>query len=346
MKTPMKAALLASITALILPLAACGGSSETTATSSSTNSSVAASSTAAMEKSANFPLTTYNCGGNITFDAPPQRVTLMNAASVTTLAELGVLDRVTTKAGAFPAEYFSADINKQLDAIPTLSDKLDPSGHLQISKEEVVATKPDLVIGFGTGVNRETMGDIAGIQIVHEPAFCKDLKGDATWDNVWEQILFYGKVFDKNKEAEAYVERLKKDVEKISEAGIGKGKTVAVLYPETGGGVFYAYGTGSMSNPVVTAAGLKNVYGDETTRVFETSAEELISRNPDIIIALHSKPEPEAAKKAILQIPGIERVTAVKNDAVVPMLLNYAEPPTPLSIQGVQKLDAYLRKNS
>jgi len=115
-----------------------------------------------------------------------------------------------------------------------------------------------------------------------------------------------------------------------------------VLYPTIGGGVTYAYGTGSMANPVVEAAGARNIYHDQAQRVFEVSAEDIVNRNPDVILALYSDGDEQQIIDAVAQLPGMDRTTAGRRGHILPMLLNFAEPPTPLAVDGLEKLDTYL----
>lgn len=285
--------------------------------------------------------TVTNCGREVAFGAEPQRVTLLKPAAVTTLAGLGVLDRVTARAGQYPDDYFDAATRSTLAAIPSLSDKLDTSGHLQISKEEVVASRPDLVLGFTDTVNRQTMAD-THIATLEEPAFCGALSGPASWEDVYAEIRLYGTVFHREQRAEEMIAQARARITELEGHAAGAGRSVAVIYPTIGGGVTYAYGTASMSHPLVTSAGLHNVYADNTQRVFEVTAEDLISRNPDVIIALYSSGDAQQVTQAVASMKGMDRVSAVAQHRIIPLLLNFAEPPTPLAVTGLERLDAAL----
>ena len=283
-----------------------------------------------------------NCGDTVTFAGVPQRVTLLDNPAVSTLAALGVLDRVTAKAGLYPTEYYNEDVALQLDEIPTLTDQVDATGHLQIAREAVVATTPDLVIGSSDTVNRQTLKP-NGIPLLDEPAFCGSLDGEVTFDDVWNQVELYGTVFGKEDAATEYITVLEDRVEAVVKAVPDEeDRTVAVLFPTPGSPVTYAYGTGSMSHPLVTAAGLENVFAGENERVFEVTAEELINRDPDIIIALHTDNNADAILAAVRELPGAQALTAVRNNTIHPMLLSYAEPPSPLTIDGLEKLATHL----
>ncbi len=280
--------------------------------------------------------TVENCGKTFTLSEAPHRVVLQSSSPVPALSALGVLDKVVAKAGFFPEEYFSAEVNKQLGQIPTLSERLNSSGHLQISKEAVMAERPDAVIGETDTVNPQTMGDIP---VFMEPVFCGAVK-DASWNTVYEEVDLFATIFDVQDRADAVKKDLSEQVERLDQQA-GQGKTVAVLYPGTAGSTLYAYGRDSMSNPVVESVGLTNVFGDENQRVFEISAEQLVAKNPDVILILHSnEPDVEGTVRAL---PGADTITAIKNNTIISMPLLFGEPATPLAVKGAQKLEAFLK---
>lgn len=336
MKLNALAAVIAAL-AIAGPLTAC---------TSSPGSGSATDQTTAAAGTTTGATSVTNCGAEVTFDEAPQRVTLLKPASVPSLAELELLDKVTAKAGRYPAEYYDSATNAALDQIPSITDKLDAGGHLQISKEEVVATSPDLVTGFTDTVNRETMAGTAGIKMIENPALCGALKGEATWEDVFNDVRLFGAIFDKADKAEEVIGELKDRIAALEkDAADAQPTTVTVLYPTVGDGVTYAYGTGSGSHPVVKSAGLDNVYGDQKDRVFEVTAEDLVAKNPDVILALYSEGEAGPVVDTIKKMTDMDRVTAVRHDAILPLLLNFVEPPTPLAVDGLEKLDQFLKEH-
>ncbi|GAA4377539.1 ABC transporter substrate-binding protein [Nocardioides caricicola] len=284
------------------------------------------------------PVTIENCGAEVTFDAAPQRVVLLKSSSVPFLHELGVLDRVTARAGQYPPDYYDDETLAELEAIPLLTDELDSSGHLQISKEVVISQEPDLVLGEVDNLSRATL-DSVGIPLIEEPALCEQGVDDPGFDDVWAQLELYGEVFGREAEARAAIAELKGDLAEVeAQAGAPSGRTAAVLYPTVGGGVTYAYGTKSMAAPQLRAAGFVNAFGDVDERVFEVTLEELLGRDPDVLILLHSEGDPAAVEDAITELPGAEDLTAVRNGDVMAQLFNFTEPPTPLSVEGLERI--------
>ena len=284
-----------------------------------------------------FPVTIENCGAEVTFDAPPERVVMLKSSAVPYLHALGVMDQVVARAGEYPADYYDAETQAELDDIPLLTDEMDTSGHLQISKEIVIAEEPDLVLGEVDNLSRDTL-DAVDIDLLEEPAMCPEGVDDPGFDDIYSQLEAYGKVFNREDEAAKAVADLRKRVTELEKQKVGEGRTAAVLYPTVGGGVTYAYGTRSMAHPQLEAAGFEDVFADVDERVFEVSTEDLLERDPDVIILLHNSGDPKQVEESITQLAGAEDLTAVKNGDVMAQLFNFTEPPSALSVDGLERI--------
>jgi iron complex transport system substrate-binding protein len=288
--------------------------------------------------SGSYPVTIENCGAKVTFDRAPERVVLLKSSSVPFLHELGVMDRVTARAGQYPDEYYDDETIAELDHIPLLTDELDSSGHLQISKEVVISEEPDLVLGEVDNLSRATLQAV-DIPLIEEPALCETGIEDPGFDNVAAQLEVYGKVFGREAQATEAIAELEEDLAEVeSEVGEASGRTAAVLYPTVGGGTTYAYGTKSMAQPQLEAAGFENVFGDVDERVFEVTLEELLGRDPDVLVLLYSEGDPAEVEDAISNLPGADQLTAVRKGDVMAQLFNFTEPPTPLSVDGLERI--------
>jgi iron complex transport system substrate-binding protein len=275
----------------------------------------------------NFPLTVENCGEEVTFSEPPDRVVLVNSAPVPALQGLGVMDRVVARAGAFPDEYYDEQTRAALAGIPSLGDELDASGHLQINQEIIISQMPDLLLGLPDGITRPGLAAV-GIPVIVEPAFCPEGIAEPGFDDIYAQIEFYGQVFDRQDAAATAVADLRERVDGIQAAVEGSSeRTAATLFPTVGGGTVYAYGTKSMAHPQMETAGFVNVFGHVDDRVFEVTLEELLERDPDVLILLHVDGEPGPVKDAVVSLPGADQLTAVRNDDILVQLFNFTEPP-------------------
>ncbi|MGQ0680009.1 MAG: ABC transporter substrate-binding protein, partial [Actinomycetota bacterium] len=152
-------------------------------------------------------------------------------------------------------------------------------------------------------------------------------------------VEYLGRVFDREAAADQVVGRLKERVESTRASLEGAPqRTAAVLFPTVSGGSGFAYGIKSMAHPQLEAAGFTNVFGDVNDRVFEVTTEELINRNPEVLILLYVGGDPDAVKNAITSLPGADRMKAVQDDAILVQLFNFSEPPTPLVLDGLERI--------
>ena len=288
-----------------------------------------------------FPLELPNCEATLTFDAPPERIVLLESAPVTTLDGIGVLDRVVSRAGAFPPGYYDEDLAARIEAIPTLSDEIDASGHLQISQEMVIAQEPDIVFGLPDGVTREAMAD-AGAQVVVQNVYCASDHERSSFETLHEQIETYGRIFDHGEQAEQLSTTLQERIDAVSESAKDLA-TAAVLYPSVGGGPLYTYGAASMVTAQLDALGIENVFADTEERVFEISAEPLLAADPDVLIVLHQTDGDgsDVAEEMVSQ-DQLASLRAVQDQALLPLLFNFAEPASPLVVDGLERIHEWL----
>jgi iron complex transport system substrate-binding protein len=284
-----------------------------------------------------YPLTVSNCGEEVRFTGPPQRVVLLETAPLSILDGIGVLDRIVARAGVFSNEYYDPQLQRRLDGIEMLSDDIDAAGHLMISAEVVLAQTPDLALGLPEGLAREGLRE-GGANTLIDPVFCPTGVGDASFEALYEHVLSYGRIFDRTQEAMRLVDALQRRVEAVMDAAVdARPRTAAVLYPTIGGGPVYAYGRASMAQPQLEAAGFTNVFDDSPERVFEVSVEELIERNPDVLILLHQGAD-TGVLDAVRSLPGSDALRALENDDVLVQLFNFTEPPSPLSVTGLERI--------
>ncbi len=318
-----------------------------------------------------------NCGEELHFDAPPERVLLLETAPLTILDQLGLTDRVVARAGDFNPGYYSSDLNEKVSGIESLTDDLDASGHLAISQEEVVAHDPDLVLGQPDGVTREGL-NAAGSQLLVQEVYCatedpqahSGSRADneranegpeaaaASFDTLYREIETYGEIFQHQDEAADLTGQLRERVADVEEDAPGQGRSAAVLYP-TSGGADYAYGRTSMAHPQLQSAGFENVFGDVEDRVFEVQAEELVARDPDVLILLYqgsadggtgendpAGQAPDSVTELISDMPGAESMTAVQDEEIYAHLFNFTEPASPLTVDGLELIAEYAEEGS
>lgn len=286
-----------------------------------------------------FPLRFTNCDRELTLDAPPERVLLMEAAAPSLLFAAGAMDRVVARIEDFPVEYYTPEENEVLAAVPALQAEATSTGGVEVSLETIIEYEPDLVIGYDTEtITADALADV-GIQLYVMPPFC-DNPPKPSFDSIVDEVRFYGTLFGTSDVADAAADELAATVASAADAPVAAGKTAAALYVSADGSAIYAYSALGMVHPQMEALGMTNVFAELSERVAEVSIEEVIDRNPDMLVLLYDDTglAPDEIAALVTELRGASGITAVANGAVYPMLFNYAEPPTPLVVKGLSVL--------
>lgn len=290
-----------------------------------------------------YPVELSNCAATVRLERAPERIVLLEPAPAAILAGLGVLDRVVARAGAFPRSCFDEATSAQITTIPTLSEDLDATGHLQISQEVVIAQQPDLVIGLPDGLTREALRE-AGAEVLVPTSFCGAPAERASFTAVHQELTAYGRVLDRAEAASALGAALQERIDTVTtSAAQRRTATAAVLYPSVGGGPLYTYGATSMATAQLDALGIENVFAATPDRVFEIGAEPLLAADPDLLIVLHQHDgEGEEVAAGMIDADQLASLRAVQERAVLPLLFDTVEPASPLVVDGLERIHGWL----
>lgn len=327
--------LLVPIAAMALALTACGTSA---AERASQSASASATTSPGAVQQGGFPTEVDSCGEKLRFDAAPKKVLILNGTGLPNLDALGVVDKLSLRAGDKNFGTGQEELQARYNAIQAVASSEIETGGVKVSTEVVLENKVDLVIGYEEGVDREALKK-AGVQLYSPAAFCPNYSvKHATWDLIDTEVNNLASIFGVQDKAASVIEKRKADVDALDAKGKAAGATGIALYITPGQSNFYAYGTSSMVQPIFEANGLKNSYEDNTTRVFDGSMEDILKRNPDWIVLLSLEATKEQTLEAFKGFNGADRLKAVTNNQVVVLPFSLTDPPTTLSVKGATQL--------
>lgn len=272
---------------LSLAVAACG------AGSSAADSTDSASETA----EATFPVIIENCGRSVTFETRAERVVTMNQHVTEILLALGVADRIAGTG------YMDSDIRSDLaeayDTVEVLADEYP-------SREQVLAVDPDLVVGgFASAFDDTAAGDrdkleSFGIDTYLTEIYCPDRQRPASLDLVEADIVALGAALGVPDRAEALVADLRSTVDDVREATVGAERVEAFVYDSGDERAFTAAGF-EMTTQLIDAAGGRNIFDDVDAAFTEVSWEDVVDRDPDVVVILDYGDTTVAEKEALLR---------------------------------------------
>lgn len=306
----------------LLALAACAGPDATADSQASS--------------AAGFPMTIENCGRELTFDTAPERVVTIGAEAPTLVAAAGAADRIVAMGGSIDPEFFG-DYRDELAEVPQLGVSAD-----ELSTEVLIAQQPDLVIS----INSDNFDGLqsAGIQGLVIGGRCRGADDENTstgsFEEVYADIELYGQLFGTSDVATQAVADLAERVTAVEEqfASTAARPAATVIYGSSGEQLG-SYGGASVAHSQMTALGLSNVFEKLPERFFEPSVEEIIDRDPDVLVLLFEVPEGTDAMSLakLTSSPEFAAITAIRNGDIITLPFALAGS-SPGAVAGLEQL--------
>ena len=191
------------------------------------------------------------------------------------------------------------------------------------TREAVTTSGADFIYG----IDWEFGGDGLDVKELASYGITTYMNSASTLEEIYQEILDIGKIFQIESVAEAYVADQKARIAAVQDK-ISDQKVVNVLVYDSGGdGVFTAGGT-NFETLLVEHAGGKNIFDDITEKQWTTvSYEEVLARKPDIIVIHdYDSPSLEQKIKDIKNDPALSQLDCVKDENFVPITLESVLP--------------------
>ncbi|OGF46996.1 MAG: hypothetical protein A2452_01335 [Candidatus Firestonebacteria bacterium RIFOXYC2_FULL_39_67] len=244
--------------------------------------------------SSGFPVTlTDDAGRSALISKEPKRIISLAPSNTEILFMLGLGDKV---AGVSNICDYPAEAKKK----EKVGDFFSPS------LEKILMLKPDLVLAGG-GVQKELAIKLSTMGIPVLTLYPKDL------NQVLMDAVLVGKAAGKEKEALTLVNSLKERIKAVKEKA--KNRKKPKVYFEIWNQPVTSAGKGSFIDELISLAGGENIFSDIDKTFPEVSVEEIIKRNPGIIITAYMEKKGKM-KKEITARAGWGSIKAVKEDKV------------------------------
>lgn len=241
----------------------------------------AAAPVPASTPTAEGPLTLSNCGVDVSFDAPPQRVVTIKSTSTELLLALGLGDRIVGTAfpdGPVPEEWADA-----AEGIPVLADRMP-------SEEIVLETEPDLVYaGWESAFSPEAAGsrdELASLGVASyvQPAACQSAERPAKldFDEIFREITEVADIFDVD--ASELLTEQRDELDAISPAA----GDLTALWWSSGTDTPYVGGGIGAPQLLMETAGLVNIAAGLDAAWSSYGWEAVLDADPDVLILIDS----------------------------------------------------------
>lgn len=274
---------------------------------------------------ASFPVTvTDDIGRTVTIERSSQRIVCITPSTTEIAYALGLGDRIV-----------GVDVYSDYPPEAVLKQKI--SNIYTPNPEEVASLNPDLVLMysfFGKGDPYVDAIANLGINVIAlKPTNLSSIIND---------ILLVGKAAGKIEEAETLALQLNETVSyivaKVQSVTAKPNVYVEYWYPPP-----WTFGPNTWGDEIIRLAGGVNAFGDAPTDYVETTDEEVIAKNPDIIISLYGAQHLHfATLEEMKQRNGWTSINAVQNGKVYLLDENLIVRPGPRIVLGLEAVAKFL----
>ena len=220
----------------------------------------------------------------------PQRIVSLGPSTTEIVASLGLVARMVARSrwDQWP---------NAVRVVPEIGDAIRPN------LERIVAARPDVVVLYAGADNASAVQALrrAGIPVL-------SLRID-TIEDFLHAVDTLGAVLGQRDKADSIQGALRSRLRAVS-ARRNKGEAVRVFMPVWDAPLM-TVGAGSFLNELVAIAGGQNIYHDRAAPSFSISLEDVIRRDPDVILA-----GPKKARE-IMRDPRWRALRAVRNGRVL-----------------------------
>ena len=248
------------------------------------------------------------------YTEPPSRAITLNQHVTEVMLALELQDHMVGTA------YIDDEILPQYQAayqsVPVLAEEYP-------SREVILAQDPDFIYGgfrsaFGDDAagSQEELNEL-GIGTYLTGAICNTDSPD-TIDDVYADILNIGRIFGVSDRAEALVKALEEEVADSAPQAVGSGDTLRVFLFDSGDDAPYTAVCCSMFTNMIETAGGDNIFDDVDGRWKSVNWEEVIDRDPELIVLTEADWSTSQEKiDLLLGNPALADITAVKEQRFV-----------------------------
>ena len=257
-------------------------------------------------------------GKTVNMDSPASSVVVLTAADCEIICALGCGDRLIGR-----GEY--CDYPAEIASVPQVQ-----SGY-ETNLEQIIALDPDVLLMSTMDQTPEQVASLESAGIIVVQSNADDIAG------TYESIRMTGAMLGKDAEAEQLIRQMQDDFARVAAvAAEVEEKTVYFEVSPLEYGL-WAAGADTFMNEIAEMLGITNIFADVSGWA-EVSEEQVISRDPDIIISVGMSfgdvsPEDEIRTRA-----GWQNISAVKNGMILNLAHDELTRPGPRLALGAQML--------
>lgn len=195
-------------------------------------------------------------------------------------------------------------VTEYTDYPPVLKKVTSVGSYARFNLEKVAALKPDVVFATRDGNPKDQVLHLKeiGIRVI--------VVSTSSFQEIRESIRIVGEVLGRTKRAQGMIQQLLRGVERVKRS-VGKGRKPRVLL-QAGDEPLVVMGADSFLHEALETVGAVNVYGNVKKNYLKPSLEDVIGRDPDIILVLALGDDLRPFQRMVGRWNQFKRLKAVK----------------------------------
>ncbi len=255
-------------------------------------------------------------GREVTFPFPPKRIVSLAPNVTEILFSLGLDEEIVGVSihSNFPEKARS---------------KVRVGSYIRLDFEKIASVNPDLVIATGAGNTRDMVDRLGKLGLQTYVIYPKN------FTDILRSIAHVGQVVNREKEAGAIIEGMRKRCEKVME--LTEGLPRPKVFIQIGDAPLVTVAKGSFADDLVRLAGGENIAEKEKEVYPRLGMEEILKRSPEVIIISSMNPAADY-QKIFQEWTRWKTLPAVKNGRIHLIDSDLLDRPSPRIIEGLEEL--------
>ena len=211
------------------------------------------------------------------------------------------------------------------------------------TKELFYSLNPTFLTGWQSIATSKNLGTIEELNENGVEVFFTKSQKTSNLDDIYEDILYFGKRLKHEENAKNVVENMKSEIEKVKVFNSGKKKVKVFAYDSQESAPFIIGGNG-IGNTMIELAGGENIFKDSNFGFGTGNWEKVLDENPELILIVdYGDKSYESKIKFLKQESPILELQAVKENRFVRIPLSYISSGIKVS-KGIEKISEGLRE--
>ncbi|MBT2296545.1 ABC transporter substrate-binding protein [Pseudomonas fluorescens] len=267
----------------------------------------------ALAEATRYPLTIHSCNREVTFNQAPKHAVSHDINMTQMMLALGLKSRMVGYSGISGWKSVTPQMEKILDGLPELAAKYPSVETLLNANVDFFFAGWDYGMRVGGDLTPQTLQPL-GINVYELTESCAFVmkRAPATLEDTYNDLRNLGKIFDVQDRANDLIASMQAQVAAVREH-LPPDQPRVFLY-DSGEDRAMTSGRLGMPQALIDAAGGRNILDDVETSWTRVSWENVVERNPEVIVIVdYGEVSAEQKQQFLLDNPALQSVDAIKH---------------------------------